>query len=389
MKIFIILTVVLCPLMLLAQQGDPSALGYLPTTSQGDFGHDGMEANRYVKKPQIHTKAKRKRSIASEQVKKSNAESEAEVVPPNAPDAHGPKVAPLPGLTEGPASYSNESIPQPPPPSQEENSPGIGQRMRDLVLGGDLELIDRYRSFLDMEDIRKNIFEYSMGTTYLYNTSMSPYYFRNYINSSPGAFLGLDLWLTPFLGIDADYRFSILSEVKDSPTQDNYTNISHSWFDLGIKFRRFFGIGLNSSYFSVGIRYADYMMSVQPNAQSRLSQHTHGPELNVELSLPSTKNYSWNFGVILQPFLTHEEVVKSTDLTSGTGNQTVGFGSALGGEYRFSRQTRAFFKFSTMLYKSQFSGQTTAIDPNSGSFPSGVPVSNVFYFLDLGLRLGR
>jgi hypothetical protein len=304
-----------------------------------------------------------------------------------ASDAQGPQVAPLPTLSA--ESYTSQSVPQPKPVQRSEDAQSFGERMQDLVLGGDPEHIDKYRSFLDVEDIRKNIFEYSMGTTFIHNASTSPYYPRNYFNSSPGAFLGIDLWLTPFWGIDADYRFSILSEIKDSPVNEDFVTSSHSWFGIGMKFRRFFGLAQNSSSFVIGLKYVEYMLSVEPSAQYRMKQHTRGPELSIGVSAPSSKNYSWTFKIVAQPFLTHEEIVSTSDRRTGNGSQTAGFGASIGGEYRFSRKTRAFFTFSSMLYKSQFSGQTLAIDPITGTRPTGTPVNNAFFFLDLGLRLGR
>ncbi len=365
-----------------SQQLDPSIVGMAPGGRAEKNKDDGMETSRYVKRPKPAIKPKKFRTVA-------NAHDDTTLHDPSPSDAQGPVVAPLPTLTEENSHFKTDNVPQPDPHVSEAESSGVGQRMRDLVLGGDFELIDRYRSFLDTEDIRKNIFEWTMGATYFYNSSSSPYFFRNYIASSPGAFLGLNLWITPFLGIDANYRFSILSEIKDSPTIDIYSPVSHSWFEIGVKFRRFFGISLNSSSLTFGLKYADYSMSVQPSSLSRLSQHTRGPEAEIEISVPSSKNYAWNLGFIAQPFMHHEEMVKANDLSSGTGNQTVGFGGSLGGEYRFSRQSRTFFKFTTIWYKSQFSGQTRATDPVTGGNPNGTPVNNVFYFIDFGLRLGR
>src|SRR6185369_3750157 len=108
------------------------------------------------------------------------------------------------------------------------------------------------RSFLESDDIRKNLFDVTLAGSYMYNSSTSPYFFRNYLSSSPASVIGLDIWFTPFLAIDGDYRFTMMDELKDSPSQENYVSVSQSWLGVGLKFRRFFGLILNSSSFVFG-----------------------------------------------------------------------------------------------------------------------------------------
>lgn len=366
-----------------APNADPTVLGLVGGAAEPAKGDDGaVTSGRYEKR-----KSKKRRPAQEEAPKPTPAP---EVSQPMPSDAQGPQVAPLPSLGSETNSYATRPVPQPAAPSaQNGGEQSFGNRMQDLILGGDPEHIEKYRSFLDVEDIRKNIFEYATGISYFYNASSSPYYSRNYINSSPGAFLGIDIWLTPFLGIDADYRFSILNEIKDSPVNEEFANSSHSWFGLGFKFRRFFGMAQNASSLVIGLKYVEYMLSVQPNTRYRMKQNTRGPELSFKVTAPSTKNFSWSVGIVAQPFLQHEEAVAGADYKAGSTNQTAGFGASLGGEYRFSRQTRAFFNFTTMIYKSQFSGQATGLDPVTGARPTNVPVNNTFLLLDLGLRLGR
>ena len=93
--------------------------------------------------------------------------------------------------------------------------------------------------------------------------------------------------------------------------------------------------------------------------------------------------------MVFQPFLENVEDLNGPNVKSGQSNQTAGIGASIGGEYRMSRQTRAFFKFSTEVYKTQFSGNANAIDPVTGTTPSNVPVTNTFYMFDLGIKFGR
>lgn len=333
-----------------------------------------QEPERYIRKT-FKPKSEKKRKPASK--KEEEETSSAPVV--------APAVAPLPTLQDP----TKVNVAPQPVLLQENPEPSFGQQVRDIFLGGDLEMVDKYRTFLDPEDIRKNIFEFNGGISYIYNTSLSSYYFRNYINVSPATFAGLSIWVTPFLSLSCNTRFSVLNETKDSPTQDSFVSTTHTWFDLGLQFRRFFGMSVNASSVVFGLRYVDYAFSVPPTASSRLKQHTRGPAVDLNVSIPSSKHYFWNFGFTAQPFLVHEETIGGTDVRAGSTNETAAVGINLGGEYRFSRQTRTFFRFSSLLYKSQFSGSASAIDPVTGARPGSVPVNNIFYILDFGVTLGK
>ena len=349
-------------------QTDPMAFSY---TSSNDAltNDDGMEKNRYVKRP----KAKLVKRVPA-QVPKADEDDDED-------DDNNAIANSTPTKVQAGMVKSDGLNP---------DSKSLRTQAQDLVFGADLELLPKYRSFLDPQDVRRNYFEFSLAASYMYNDSRSPYFFRNYNDASPGIMLGIDLWLTPFFAIDGDYRSTLISELKDSPTADSFVSTTNTWYNLGFKFRRFFGLSPTASSLVFSLRYSDYSLSLSPNSVSRLRQHTRGPELGFAVSMPSTKTIVWNAGFILEPFIAHDEsVFNSNDLRSGQSNQSVGIGAHIGGEYRMGRKTQLFFKFSTLIYKSQFSGTTLAVDPNSGQNPTNVRVTNAFYLFDLGFRLGR
>jgi hypothetical protein len=278
--------------------------------------------------------------------------------------------------------------PQAPSPTIMPANPTFASKVKDAVLGGDEDLLQNYKLFLDDQDVRKNIFELALSSGYLYNASSSSYFFKNYNDSGPTIDLNADIWLSPFLGVTAEYKSTLLNEVSDSPTQNLYVASTQSWFDVGFKFRRFFGMALSSPALTVGLRYLQYQMNTPQSSLSRAKLTNQGPELDLDLALPMGKFSFWTLGLMLQPIDTLAEVSGAT-VRAGQSNQTVAFGASMGAEYRFSRQTTAFVKFSSTLYKSDFSGSATTADPVTGSIPSNVPVTNIFYFLDLGIRLGH
>ncbi|MDZ4676491.1 MAG: hypothetical protein SGI74_03190 [Oligoflexia bacterium] len=373
-----------------AQEIDPSFLGLMGDTQSPTARRpvqpqtqDSTESSRYIRKSTSHKKKDKTAQIQNRRPAQDDGET---VFDRPIAESAAPNVAPLPGL--GGENFNNASAPPAEVTGKKAEDSGMGTRMRDMLLGGELEEIDKYRSFLDSEDIRKNLFEFTISPSYIYNSSVSPYYYRNYINQSPGAFFGLNLWFTPFLGIVADYRFSMLNELKDNPTQDIYVASSHTWFNLGLKFRRFFGMALNSSSLAFTLKYADYSLSLPPNV-GRLKHGLGGVEIDIDMSIPSSKSYFWNLGLMVQPYMVHTEKVGSADVRAGQSNQTIGVGANIGGEYRFARQTRTFFKVSAIMYKSQFSGSANKTDPNTSMVPTNVPVSNVFYLFDFGVTFGR
>jgi hypothetical protein len=348
-------------------QSDPGALS-LSSSGDSTNGQTWSGDSQY-----IHKKVKkRSRALASDVPSPTPALFPLDPsinrlpIPEGSPATAPPVVAPA-------------STPAPPPT--------FATKVKDAVLGGDEDLLQNYKSFLDDQDVRKNIFEATLGSGYMYNSSSSSYYFKNYNDSGPTIDLNADIWLSPFLGVSAEYKSTLLNEISDSPTQNQFVSSTQSWFDIGFKFRRFFGMALSSPALTVGLRYLQYQMSIPQSSLSRAKLTNQGPELNVDLALPVGRYSFWTLGLTLEPLDSLAEASGAT-VRAGQSNQTIGFGASTGAEYRFSRQTTAFIKLSTTLYKSDFSGAANTSDPVTGNIPSNVPVTNMFYFLDLGIRLG-
>ena len=72
--------------------------------------------------------------------------------------------------------------------------------------------------------------------------------------------------------------------------------MNHTWFDLGVHFRRFFGMAAHAANLTVGVRYADYVFSVPPSAQTKMSIHNQAPQITLDMVIPASRNYSWTLG---------------------------------------------------------------------------------------------
>lgn len=366
------------------------ALGFLIFISgawaqQSTLGGTSLGVDKLDSSPGLYVKKKSK-PIESEKQKPRRWMS-TEPAQAESAETETPKVAPLPVLSESEAPPKILEQPQPEPEKKEEGS--FTQQARDMFLGGDPEVVEKYRSFLDPEDIRKNFYEFTVSTGYLYNDSQSPYAYRNYLTSSPVVGFGLSLWITPFFGIDANGNLSILGRTKDSFVSDRYVETQQNWYDLGFQFRRFFGTSQRASSLTLGLRFSDHQMSVPPSSTRLIKQMYSGPRLDATMRVNKSGGYYWTFGVLVEPLMTHEENSGASNIRTGQSNETAAFGATLGGEYQLSRQTRGFFQITHKLYRSNFSGSATQTDPLTSSTPDGVPVNNTFWFLNLGLKLGH
>ncbi len=377
-----------------AQVMDPSLLMFTPSataaTGKGlpvETAMDtGSENSYYVKKKK---KPSKKRAPAAEQIPKNDLEKQEEAESTNEEEN---VIYPGTNLdqkclitTQSGYFYENHYE----FPIAEQGDQNFSQKIRNNFLGGDLEMIDKYRGKLSAQDIRKNIFELSFAPEYVYNNSQSNYYFRNYNYNSPAIEVTTEIWITPFLGIGVDYDTSLLAAVFDSPTTNALSNVTEQTLNFGLKFRRFFSPLPNSSSLAFGLNYTDHQFQVPIGDSVRMSTRNRGAQMFFDFAIPSSRHYLWNFGFNLSPSLSNEESTSGSNFTSGQSGQTLGYGGYIGGEYRFSRAIQTFFKLSTEVYKNQFSGASRGIDPTTSATVTNVNVNDVFYFFTLGVRVGR
>ena len=351
-----------------------------------DSGWNADSSDHYVHKPK-----KKKRSIASEDPSASPTPT-----PSGTPGSSSPTPSPaftpsamprlMPTATPVPEASPSSSPGKTPAPVL--TGPNFSSKVRDMILGGDADLIQNYKNFLDTQDVRKNFFDLGVSGGYFYNSSTSPFFTRNYNDAAPTLDVDADIWFSPFFGFNAEYRTTLLNEVTDSPTGPSTVNISQNWLDLGLKFRRFFGMNANAPVFTSGVRYSNFSMTVPSVSQTRVSQQTQGLEFDFNLAVPIAKFTSLDFGFMLEPIASQTEHT-GAPITSGSSNQTLGAGVNVAVDYRVTRQMIGFVKLSSLLYKSEYSGSTSINDPVAGVPLTNVPVTNVFYLVEFGLRFGR
>lgn len=290
------------------------------------------------------------------------------------------------------ATTFNLVAPDPAVPNKKKDSgdeAGLFQQARDAVVGGSPEALEEYRSFLPPDDQRRNMIELKVAPMFLYNDSNSSYWYRSYQMFTPGYSLASDIWVTPLFGLNASYMKSVAGSLKDSNTTDTFVPASHEWLSIGLRFRRFYGLGRNVPMLTVGLDYREYNFRVPNDDAQRVRLKTTGPRLLFETNIPSSNRYSWIYDFEVTPFSRHQEISTGTSVQSGADNETFGFGLGVGGEYKLARTSRMFYKVSYFLERTMFSGAANRADPNSGQTPANVPVNNAFMFFQFGYIWGR
>jgi hypothetical protein len=280
--------------------------------------------------------------------------------------------------TKSPTPETNPAATNPPEP------PPVTLQVKHLILGGTDEDIEEYRNKIQPEDPRANILSVSIAPAYHYMASSSSYSYRDYNTQGPGFGFGMNVWLTPFLGVQSKYFSSLAGSVRDGV---NTVSMSTQEFEAGIRFRKHFGYTLKSPQLLWGIDYHDLSNNVSREATTVVGRKTSGLGVVVEATLPSTGRYSHTFDVALRPYQRHLELPTAADAKSGTKNETHSVSLGIGGVWTLDRQNQIFWKGQYEVERSLYGGDATAADSH-GNTPNGVGVTNslmIFYF---GFRWG-
>lgn len=281
------------------------------------------------------------------------------------------------------------SVPPPPPTTAngtvngavpDQPHPPITVQVKELILGGTDEDIDQAKRQIDSEDFRSNILSISMAPAYFYDGSSSNYSFRNYHSDGPGFGLGMNLWLTPFFGLQSRYFSSVSSSMRDGP---NSVPVDTQEFEAGLRFRRHFGYTRKSAQLSWGIDYHDFSNKISPDATTAVGSKTSGLSLSLEGSIPIGATYAHTFEVTIRPYQHHSEQSTSINAQSGGSSETNAVSLSLGGEWTLDHKNQVFWKTEYGVERNLFQGQATVTDPKTGQTPNGVSVTDslvIFYF---------
>ncbi len=348
-------------------QGVPSAISILPTQTTAS---DQVESNRYEKR--TTTKQPRRVLEVTEkpEVPKQQVPSNPEVVRP----------------LEQATSLSNMA-----PVQKEDDSriSSVGDNVRDIIVGGSSDDVDRYRSYLSPDDIRRNRVELELAPAFIYNESKSDYYYRNYNTATPGGRLGLNVWFTPFFGVATSYEKTFLGTMKKDVSGASQTPYMDQWLQIGLRFRRFAGYSPTSTSITFGIDYHDYQRKVPLDDLRHSKLSTAGLLLSAETRVPASESVAWILGLEYMPVANHQELQTAGNIKSGSKIETIKMGISFGPEFKLNRTNRLFLKIRDVYEKNSFTGASNTADPYTGEMPENVSVMNNFLFFEVGYIWGN
>ncbi|NJL24366.1 MAG: hypothetical protein HC902_03785 [Calothrix sp. SM1_5_4] len=305
------------------------------------------------------------------------------VVPPPVP-------APKP-VAKKSSSPQSQPQPQPQPPPQppapspataEDERPTVSSQFRDLILGGRADEIEEVRKSIHPEDPRKNVLSITLAPAYYYNGSESGYSYRRFHSHGPGFGLGMNLWATPFFGIQSRFFSTVTASLRSGGTNMVPTEIQA--FEAGIRFRKHFGYSRKAAQLSWGLDYHDSMNKISREATTVVGRKSSGISLAVEGLVPSSPIYAHSFELGIRPRLRHSDLSTGVDVVSGTNNETNAISFSVGGEWTLDRRNQVFWKGQLSVERNLFGGQANTADPSNGQSPNGVSVTNsltIFLFL--------
>ena len=264
--------------------------------------------------------------------------------------------------------------------SSHDEHPPVTVQVRELLLGGEGD-IEEYNARIHPEDPRANMMSISLAPAYFYDGSSSNYSYRNYHSDGPGFGLGMNVWLTPFFGLQSKYFSSVSSSVRDG-TAGSVVPMDTQEFEAGLRFRRHFGYTRKSAQLSWGLDYHDSSNKISKDATGTMGRKTSGLSLTLEGTVPTSVTYAHLFEVSIRPFQHHSEVQTTVTAKSGAKSQTNSVHFGVGGQWTLDRHNQVFWKGQYTVERNLFDGPASQPDIR-GNTPDGVSVTNsllIFYF---------
>lgn len=265
--------------------------------------------------------------------------------------------------------------------------PPVASQLVDLVSGQGQPFLEAYKEQVHPDDIRLNTIELQFLPGLLYNDSKANYSFRSYQTFSPKYSLGAKFWLTPFIGFHGDIANSLAADVAGADR--SRIAAKHESTEVGLDFRRYFGLSRRSNSIEFGVHYHEYKFTVPGDETTRTNLKSSGLGLHVLARLPTAPSYAWTIEGKVVPKLSATESPTGVTVASGGAPESSRFGLAIGGEIKFSRQHQMILELGYSIEKNQYSGIAAPADLESGFAPNGVSVTNSMLSFSFGYRWGQ
>ncbi len=266
--------------------------------------------------------------------------------------------------------------------------PGIGVQAQSIFNDGASKIQEFYREQVHPDDIRNNRVEIELAPTVIYNDSASNYSFRDYQSYFNTLKIRANVWLTPLIGLSGQILFSFAADV-DEVGSSSRVPAKYEFVDLGLNFRKFFGVSRKSNSSEFSILLSDNKMNVPSTSTTRGRLKSSGLGVGVKGRFPTSVSYAWTIGGTFFPRLQHSEAETGFVLNSGSIQESSRVGLDLGGEWKFDRESQMIWGLGISSERNIFSGTAGALDPSTGTTPNNVSVTNSLYLFSLGYRWGH
>lgn len=265
--------------------------------------------------------------------------------------------------------------------------PTISEQAESLFSSKAEKVYDYYRQEIHPDDIRNNKLEVEFSPVLGYNDSSSNYSFREYQSFFEALKLKANVWLTPLIGLSGQILFSFGADVSDG----NHTKVAtkYEYLDLGLNFRKFFGVSRKANSLEFSVLYSDNSFKVSNDSTLHPRIKSSGVGFGLKARFPTSVGYAWTLGGTFFPRLQHSESATAVNVSSGSSDENIRLGFDVGGEWKFSRHSQMIWSLGVSSEKNLFTGAASLPDPSTGLTPSGVSVTNTMYLLNLGYRWGH
>lgn len=287
-----------------------------------------------------------------------------------------------------PAGEKKASEPQAaaqPEVHQSEVHVNVAQQVKNLF-GGTDEDIQEVRAAIHPEDPRTNVVEISMAPAYFYADSQSTYSYRRYSTNGPGFGLGMNVWLTPFFGVQSRYFASVSSGVRSGGT--DMVPVDIQTFDAGLRFRKHFGYTRKAAHINWGIDYHDETNKIGREATTVVGRKSSGLALSLEAVVPTSVTYAHTLQVDVRPRMKHSEQATAVEVKTGSKAETNAVGISVGGQWTLDRRNQVYWRGQYSVERNLFKGSASQADPNTGNTPDGVGVTNNLMMIYFGFKWG-
>lgn len=284
---------------------------------------------------------------------------------------------------------SEKETPKEETSAKEVEEPGIGEQAQSLFSSKAEKIYEFYREQIHPDDIRNNRLELDITPVVAYNDSQSNYSYRDYQSFFNALKIKSDIWFTPLIGVTGQVMFSLAADVDSLDANKSKVPAKYEFVDLGVNFRKFFGVSRKSNSLEFSILYSDNKFNVPSDNTSRVKIKSSGFGVGLKARLPSSASYAWVFGGNFFPRLQHSESETGINVNSGSSEESSRLAFDFGGEWKFTRESQLIWNLGVSTERNVFDGSANLPDPSTGTTPSNVSVTNSLYMFSLGYRWGH